>query len=141
MEYTDIIFSGMDAAYIDCFLKNELEVSQSNIISSHFFKYNIGDFDYSDNIIMSKYFSDVATCNMHLSKINMGIHFDDVVIVIVSDEKDLDITISIANSQINQIAHDDELRDYLLVIGEKYKLRKIIIDPDDSNSTIIYEIE
>ena len=59
MEYIDIVFKGVSAKLLNDFIKSELDIRKNNIINSHFYSEDLGDFEYTEEIDLEKYFHSV----------------------------------------------------------------------------------
>ena len=95
MEYVDITFNGIEKKYIDYFVKCVMNIDCSKIVNSHFYTNERGDFEYYDDIDLKEYFSDNRTCNILLSGLRFNTEYGNVLVIITSNEQDIDITVNI----------------------------------------------
>lgn len=140
MEYTDVVFNGFPKKDIDDFVKDELKIGQKNVVGSHFFSVEKGDYEYNDEIVLSKYFECNATCYLYVSELYFGTMLKNVMILITSDMIDLNVTVNIESNQISSLELN-QLKRYLNKIHKKYKVRKTIVAEDDSLLEYIFMIE
>lgn len=112
MEYVDIIFSSINKKDIDNLIKNKFRICRDKIIRSHFFTEENGDFEYSDEINLEKYFAEKRTCNMFVSLLQLNKTYSNVAVIITSDKTDTDVTLNISADQFES-GGIELLRDYL----------------------------
>lgn len=102
-EYYSVVFSGVTAGRIDCFIKEVLCIKADIVISSHFYSDVSGDYEYSDNMNLCGYFSGNNTANIFVKTIKFDRTYNNVVCVITSDGSDIEIDCSIAESDFDEI--------------------------------------
>ena len=122
MEYVDIIFSGVNKKDIDNLIKNKFNICRDKIIRSHFYTEENGDFEYSDEIDLEKYFAGERTCNMFLSRLQLNKIYSKVLIIITSDKADTDVTLNISADQFES-GDIELLRDYLKSSFSQYYVK------------------
>lgn len=131
MEYIDIVFNGISIKSIDTLVKNDLKISEEIIIRSHFYTEEAGDFEYYNSIDLGKYFSGRRTSNMLMSSLKLNKVYNNVMIVITSDENEIYITLNIESEQIKS-RDAEELQRCLQSIFKKYDLKSIYAGDENS---------
>lgn len=140
MECIDVVFDGFPKSDIDDFVKNELKIVQNNVIGSHFFSAEKGDYEYDDEIVLSEYFKYNATCYLYLSELSFGVTFKNVMILIASDTTSLNVTVNIEREQLGSY-EQKKMKRYLHKLHGKYRIPKIIVTEEDSTLEYVFMIE
>lgn len=122
MEYVDIIFSGINKKDIDNLIKNKFKICRDKIIRSHFYTEENGDFEYSEEIDLEKYFTEERTCNMFISILQLNKAYSNVLMIITSDKTDTDVTLNISTDQFES-GGIELLRDYLKLSFSQYDVK------------------
>ncbi|MBD5144635.1 MAG: hypothetical protein HDT21_01750 [Ruminococcus sp.] len=122
MEYVDIIFSGINKKDIDNLIKNKFEIGRDKILRSHFYTEENGDFEYSDEIDLKKYFAEERTCNMFVSSLQFNKTYSKVLVIITSDKTDTNVTLNISADQFES-GDIELLRDYLKSSFSQYDVK------------------
>lgn len=131
MEYIDIVFNGISAKDIDTLIKDDLKISEEIIIRSHFYTEEAGDFEYYDKIDLVEYFSSQRTSNMLLSALKLNKKYNNVMVVITSDENNIYVTLNIGSEQVKS-SDTEELQRCLHSVFEKYDLKSIYAGDENS---------
>ena len=131
MEYIDIVFNGISTKNIDSLIKRDLKISKEIIIRSHFYTEEAGDFEYYDSINLREYFSSERTSNMLLSALKLNKVYDNVMVVITSEENRAYVTLNIGSEQIES-KDTEELQCCLQSIVKKYDLKSIYAGDENS---------
>lgn len=100
-EYYDIVFSGISFANINRFIKEILNIKQDNIISSHFWSEESGDYEFSDDMELNEYFSGNNTASIFTETITLNRTYNKVVCVITSDTENVDIECNISENDFD----------------------------------------
>lgn len=140
MECIDVVFDEFSKNDVDEFIKNELKIVQNNVISSHFYSAEKGDYEYDDKIVLSDYFKYNATCYLYLSELFFGASFKNVMILISSDTSSLNVTVNIEREQLGNY-EQKKVKKYLHKLHSKYKIPKIIVTEEDSTLEYVFIIE
>lgn len=111
-EYYDIVFSGISSANINRFIKEILNIKQDNIISSHFWSEESGDYEFSDDMELNEYFSGNNTASIFTETITLNCTYNKAVCVISSDAESVDIDCSISENDFD-ISNIAELTEWL----------------------------
>lgn len=122
MEYVDIIFSGVNKKDIDNLIKNKFKICRDKIVRSHFYTEGNGDFEYSDEFDLEKYFAEERTCNMFVSRLQLNRTYSNVLVIITSDKADTDVTLNISANQFES-GNIELLRDYLKSSFSQYDVK------------------
>lgn len=120
MEYYDIVFEGLSSSYVDRLLKSDLKVSEKNVIHSHLYDREKGDMIFQEKYSLNDFFSYANTGTILVSNMFLDKIYNDVLILMVSDENDVEVTLNVSVDQIN-------------IKGNKQlysALRKILINND-----------
>lgn len=120
MEYYDIVFEGLSCSNIDKLLKSDLKVSEKNVKHSHLYDKEKGDMIYQEKMSLNHFFSYANTGTIFVSNMFLDKIYNDVLILIVSDENDVEVTLNVSVDQIN-IKGNEQLYS---------ALRKILINND-----------
>ena len=120
MEYYDIVFEGLSGSNIDRLLKSDLKVSEKNIKHSHLYDKEKRDMIYQEKMSLNHFFLYANTGTILVSNIFLDKIYYDVLILIVSDENDVEVTLNVSVDQIN-IKGNEQLYS---------ALRKILINND-----------
>lgn len=121
MEYVDIIFGGINKKEIDNLIKNNFKVCSDKIIRSHFYTEENGDFEYSDEIDINRYFSEERTCSIFVFDLYLNKKYNKVLIIITSDKSDTEVTLNISTDQFED-GGIELLRDYLKSSYSQYDI-------------------
>ena len=97
-EYYDIVFSGISSANINRFIKEILNIKQDNIISSHFWSEESGDYEFSDDMELNEYFSGNNTASIFTETITLNCIYNKVVCIITSDTENIDVECNISEN-------------------------------------------
>lgn len=101
MEYYDIVFEGLSSSYVDRLLKSDLKVSEKNVIHSHLYDREKGDMIFQEKYSLNDFFSYANTGTILVSNMFLDKIYNDVLILIVSDENDVEVTLNVSVDQIN----------------------------------------
>mgnify|MGYP004649397993 FL=1 len=101
MEYYDIVFEGLSSSYVDRLLKSDLKVSEKNVIHSHLYDREKGDMIFQEKYSLNDFFSYANTGTILVSNMFLDKIYYDVLILIVSDENDVEVTLNVSVDQIN----------------------------------------
>lgn len=126
MEHIDIVLNGVLKSDIDKLIKTSLNINKEDIINSHFFTLEKGDFEYSSNINLLDYFSSERTCNIMLSFIKLNKFYENVILVITSDKNDISITINVDITQF-KVNEMNSLMSFFKDIYRNYNLSCVYI--------------
>lgn len=102
MEYYDIIFSGIHVRKIGFFIREIFDIKQDNIISSHFWSEDSGDYEFSDTLDLEKYFSENNTADIFSEKVRLNRIYNNVVLVITSDVNDIEVECNISETDFDR---------------------------------------
>lgn len=102
MEYIDIVFKGVSTKLLNDFIKSELDIRKNNIINSHFYSEDLGDFEYTEEIDLEKYFSQCNTANIFVKQIKLNQYYNNVLCIISSDDKDAEISCTISEKDFDK---------------------------------------
>ncbi|MDE6781061.1 MAG: hypothetical protein K2J40_06350 [Ruminococcus sp.] len=133
MEYYDIIFSGIPVRKIGFFIREILDIKQDNIIISHFWSEDSGDYEFSDDMDLNEYFSGNNTASIFSETITLNCTYNKAVCVISSDAESVDIECSISENDFD-ISDITELTEWLerLCSGNIITHAKICYDMENS---------
>ena len=133
MNNIDVVISGISFNEIDVIIKSELNIDNKSVVHSHFFTEKKGDFEYDDKMNLADYFSSgERTCNIYLNRLQLYEIFNNVVLVISSDRKGIDLTINFQEGEIwNKPL--TPMFDYLSMIYSKYYLKTIYVGDENSS--------
>ena len=101
MEYYDIVFKGISSENVNYFIKEIIRIKQDNIISSHFWSEDLGDYEFSDDIELNEYFSGNNTASIFTETITLNRTYNKVVCVITSDTENVDIECNISENDFD----------------------------------------
>lgn len=118
MEYVEIIFSGIKSSEIDIFIKDTLQIKKQDVINSHFYSESQGDFEYFDNIHLNDYFSVVNTGNLFVKTLRIVQDFYEIMCIISSDSKDVEVTCSFSAEQFHK-ERTNEIADWFKQLCSK----------------------
>lgn len=102
MEYYDIIFSGIPVRKIGFFIREILDIKQDNIISSHFWSEDSGDYEFYDDMDLNEYFSRNNTASIFSETIILNCTYNKAVCVISSDAESVDVDCSIPETDFDR---------------------------------------
>ena len=111
MEFVEIIFSGIKNSKIDSFIKDTLQIKKQDVINSHFYSKSQGDFEYFDNFNLNDYFSVINTGNLFVKRLRFVQDFYEVMCIISSELKDIEVTCSFSAEQFHE-NRASEIEDY-----------------------------
>lgn len=126
MEYYDIVFEGLSCIYLDKFFRHELKISCQNVINSHLYDRRKGDLEYYDELEINNIFSYDNTGNIYVGCVSLDKEYSNVLVLIVSDEIDVEITLNISTDQIN-VSKNKQMYAFFKKIIKTYKLKCIYI--------------
>ncbi|MCH5208967.1 MAG: hypothetical protein J1F04_08780 [Oscillospiraceae bacterium] len=118
MEYIEIIFGGIETSAIDSFIKDTLQIKKQDIINSHFYSELQGDFEYFDELSLKDYFSVVNTANLFVKSLRIVQDFYEIMCVISSDLKDVEVTCSFSAEQFHK-ERENEIADWFQQLCSK----------------------
>ncbi len=134
MEYIEIIISDIKKKYIDSIIKNDFEISNEKIISSHFYnKKDSKDIEFHDISNFENYYKNNGTGNIFARELFLGSKIYNVVIVISFDEKFGDIVLNFEEKEV-LLENEEERNNHISIIFKKlydlifkYELKEIKI--------------
>ncbi|MDE6424776.1 MAG: hypothetical protein K2K89_01360 [Ruminococcus sp.] len=135
MEYYDIIFNGISSTNINRFIKEILDIKQDNIISSHFWSKESGDYEFLDNMDLCEYFSKNNTADIFAETIRLNCIYNKVVCVITSDDNDIEVDCNIAETDFDE-ADISELAKWLRGLCSESIITNAKICYDAENSPL-----
>ncbi|MBD5160129.1 MAG: hypothetical protein HDT23_07820 [Ruminococcus sp.] len=101
MEYYDIVFKGISSGNVNYFIKEILNIKQDNIISSHCWSEDSGDYEFSDDMKLNEYFSGNNTASIFTETITLNCTYNKVVCIITSDIENIDIECNISENDFD----------------------------------------
>jgi hypothetical protein len=139
MEYYDIVFEGLSSSYVDRLLKSDLKVSEKNVIHSHLYDREKGDMIFQEKYSLNDFFSYANTGTILVSNMFLDKIYNDVLILIVSDENDVEVTLNVSVDQIN-IKGNKQLYSALrkILINNDLKCVYICEENEVKNHALIY---
>lgn len=103
MNYLEIILKNIKSAQIEKVFNECVQFDEKDIKSSHFFdKVKNTDSSYQKIGSLSEYFNTTNSGNIYLQKAIVGTELKNVLILISSDEKCVDITINFEKEQFKK---------------------------------------
>ena len=139
MEYYDIVFEGLSSSYVDRLLKSDLKVSEKNVIHSHLYDREKGDMIFQEKYSLNDFFSYANTGTILVSNMFLDKIYNDVLILIVSDENDVEVTLNVSVDQIN-IKGNKQLYSALrkILINNGLKCVYICEENEEKSRALIY---
>ena len=131
MEYYDIVFEGLSSDRIDSFISNELNINKTNIINSHFHSPYCGALEFNENIVLKELFSYPNTGNMHIAFLQLDKQYTDIMLIISSDENDIEITLNIEQTQFTD-SDFNNIKAVFKRIKTRYNLKSIYLGDDNT---------
>lgn len=126
MEYYDVVFEGVAASDIDRLLKVEMNMSDINAVNSHLYDREKGDTAYCDSLQLGGFFSYANTGAILAGTLFLEKKYENVLILLSSDEDNVEVTLNISTDQLN-ISKNDMLYSFLKRIFKAYRLKCIYI--------------
>ncbi|MBW4082938.1 hypothetical protein [Paenibacillus sp. S150] len=149
MENLEIILTNFNKDALDKFILEELNLSEVNIESSHFYDNNSGqDIEFYQIESIIEIFSPMGTGNIVVEKLKFGINLNNIVIVFSFDERLGDIILNFPDSNIfvgdKHITqfHSRCLLKYLINLKNKYNIPNIRFgyEPASDDDTCLISI-
>lgn len=99
MFYYGIKFHGISHENINLFIREILDIKQNNILNSHFYTDDLGDFEYSDKTDLSAVCQGSFAAVMNVARLSFHRIYHNVLCLILNDDSGyLTVECSIAES-------------------------------------------
>ncbi|WP_143320244.1 hypothetical protein [Clostridium sp. HBUAS56010] len=149
MEYIEIMLQDVNKKDVDLIIRQELNIKNDAVISSHFFnRLEQRDKEYEEINSLVNYFSIPNTGNVFIREITLGEKLYNVMVVMSFDEDFGDIILNFKEDDICNCGSEElklklkKVTDVLIMMQKKYSINNVMIGYESvfDNENVILKI-